>query len=268
MIDFLARFGQWGMVAGAAEGIGAAYCEELARRGMNVIMVDVNEAGMESLANRLEKTHNIQVKRLVQDLSDKIAPVSCMKAIEGIDCRLLIYNAAYSRVKLFLSTSPEELELYTDVNARTPLHLVYGFVQKLGAESKTGGILLMASLAGLWGARFVAAYAATKAFNLRLAEALSFELKPHGIDICACCAGSTATPGYLSSQPAQGFLAPNVMMPEKVAAIAVRNIGRKTIIIPGFANQFNYFLLTRILPRSISVSLVNKVMGRTYRHVR
>jgi uncharacterized protein len=267
VIDFLDRFGQWGMVAGAAEGIGAAYCEELASRGMNLVMVDVNEAGMESLAKRLEKANNIQVKRLVQDLSDSTAPASCMKAMEGLDCRLLIYNAAYSRVKPFLSNSPEELDLYTDVNARTPLHLVYRFVQKLKAESKTGGILLMASLAGLWGARFVAAYSATKAFNLRLAEALSFELKPHGIDICACCAGSTATPGYLGTNPARGFLAPNVMQPAKVAAIAIRNLGRKTVIIPGFANQFNYFLLTRILPRSISASLVNKVMARTYKHI-
>jgi uncharacterized protein len=268
VIDFLDRFGQWGMVAGAAEGIGAAYCEELARRGMNMIMVDVNEAGMESLAKRLEKAHNIQVKRVVQDLADRTAPASCMKAMEGLDCRLLVYNAAYSRVKPFLSSSPEELDLYTNVNARTPLHLVYDFVQKLKSESKTGGILLMASLAGLWGARFVAAYAATKAFNLRLAEALSFELKPQGIHICACCAGSTATPGYLGTDPARGFLAPNVMQPAKVAAIAIRNLGRKTVIIPGLANQFNYFFLTRILPRSISVSLVNKVIARTYKHVR
>ena len=131
MIDFLNRFGQWGMVAGAAEGIGAAYCEEMASRGMNVIMVDVKQEEMTILAEKLQKEHSIQVRREVIDLSGEDATERCMKAMEGLDCRLLVYNAAYSRVKPFLNSSPEELDLYINVNARTPLHLASVFARKL-----------------------------------------------------------------------------------------------------------------------------------------
>ena len=268
MIDFLKRFGQWGMVAGAAEGIGAAFCEELAMRGMNVIMVDVQGPEMEAFAVRLEKSYNVMVNRHLIDLSAQDAPDQCMQAMEGLDCRLLVYNAAYSRVKPFLAASPEELDLYINVNTRTPEHLVYLFANRLKNGHQSGGILLMASLAGIWGSKFVAAYSATKAFNMRLAEALSFEFRPYHIDICAVCAGATATPGYLGTNPAGGFPGPNVMQPGRVASIAMKKIGKKTIIIPGTGNRFNYFLLTRILPRSLSVRMVNFVMGRTYRQVK
>lgn len=264
MSDFLVRYGQWGMVAGAAEGIGAAFCEELARKGMNVIMVDMNEKGMESLANQLENKYGISTRRLVSDLADIDAPGQCMEALNGLDCRLLVYNAAYSRVKPFLSADPGELDLYINVNTRTLLKLVFSFAMKLQAEKKTGGILLMSSLAGLWGTRLVAIYSGTKAFNLSLAEALSHELKPYGIDVSTCCAGATATPGYLGTNPSHGFIRPSVMDPGRVAFVALKNLGRKTVIIPGTINRMSYFLLTRILPRSLSADLVNRTMGRTY----
>jgi uncharacterized protein len=265
MIDYLERFGQWGMVAGAAEGLGAAFCEELASKGMNIVMVDFNENGMESLAGKLEKTFNIRTKRLVLDLAVSNAPEQCMKAMNDVDCRLLVYNAAYSRVKPFLSSDTAELDLYIGVNARTPLKLVYYFAHKLKASKNSGGILLMSSLAGLWGTRLVATYSGTKAFNLLLAEALSHELKPYRIDVSACCAGATATPGYLGTNPTYGFIRPSVMDPGRVASVALKKLGKKILIVPGFSNKMTYFLLTRILPRSLAAALVNRTMGRTYR---
>jgi short-subunit dehydrogenase len=265
MSDYLRQFGQWGLVAGAAEGLGAAYCEELARKGVNVIMVDIQEDKMETLARRLENSYGIKTRLLVQDLAMEEAPERCMQAINELGCRLLIYNAAYSRVKPFLSAGPEEPDLYVDVNVRAPLKLVYAFVRKLKSNNHSGGILLMSSLAGLWGTKFVAMYSGTKAFNLLLAEALSHELKPYNIKISACCAGAIATPGYLGSHPARGFGRPGVMDPNRVAFIALKRLGRKTVIIPGFSNRLSCFLLTRILPRRISSFLVNNTMGRTYR---
>jgi uncharacterized protein len=255
------------MVAGAAEGLGKAFCEELARHGMNIILVDKNEDGMESLAKRLESIFRIHTKRLTLDLAVSDAPERCIEAMNGLDCRLVVYNAAYSRVKTFLSADLAELDLYINVNTRTPIKLVYSFAGKLKATGNSGGILLMSSLAGIWGTRFVAAYSGTKAFNLKLAEALSNEFKPYRIDISACCAGATATPGYLGTDPLDSFFKPSVMDPAKVASIALKNLGKKTMIIPGFFNRMSYFLLTRILPHSVASKIVNQAMGRTYRNL-
>jgi hypothetical protein len=128
-----------------------------------------------------------------------------------------------------------------------------------------GGILLMSSLAGLWGTRLVAAYSGTKGFNLAFAEALSHEMKPCGIAVSACCAGATATPGYLGTNPSYGLIRPSVMKPGRVASIALKNLGKKTVIIPGFYNKMTCFLLTRIFPRRISSALVNNTMVNTYK---
>jgi hypothetical protein len=252
------------MIAGAAEGLGAAFALELAGRGMNLVLVDVNEEGTESLRDGLLKKYPIQIRTAMIDLGRQDAAEACLQAIAGIDCRLLIYNAAFSRVKPFLHTSNQELESYVFVNVRTPLLLTSELTRQLKENRQTGGILLMSSLAGIWGTRLVAAYSGTKAFNMLLAEALSHELRPFGIDVSACCAGATATPGYLGTHPAKGLLSPPVMNPARVASIALKKLGRKTIIIPGFMNRMNYFLLTRIFPRSLSVKMVNDMMARTY----
>lgn len=264
MADFVRRFGQWGMVAGAAEGIGAAFSEELAKKGMNLILVDVNRKGMESLANMLNSKYSVDILCLELDLAGTDAPEQCMVAIKEKSCRLLVYNAAYSRVKPFLSAETDEFDLYINVNSRTPIKLVHLFSKELKINRTGGGILLMSSLAGLWGTRLVAAYSGTKAFNLALAEALSHELKQYGIAVSACCAGATATPGYLGTNPKYGMIRPNVMQPAKVARIALNSLGKKAIIIPGITNKMTYFLLTRILPRSFSAYIINRTMAATY----
>lgn len=267
MTDFLRHYGQWGLVAGASEGIGAAFCEEMARKGMSIIMVDINRKGMESLSLFLENKYAVRTKCLPMDLAGNGAVVECLEAMQDLDCRLLVYNAAYSRVKPFLSAGEEEKDAYVDVNVRTPLRLAHAFALKLKASGSTGGIILMSSLAGIWGTQLVAAYSGTKAFNLNLAEALSHELKPLRIDVSACCAGATATPGYLGTHPAKGFFGPPVMKPGDVASIALKKLGKKTVIIPGRINRITYFMLTRLLPRSWSVALVNRTMAGTYRHL-
>jgi hypothetical protein len=267
MTDFVGCFGQWGLVAGAAEGIGAAYCNEMARIGLYVILVDVNSQRMNLLAESLESKYQVKTHCLELDLAEPGAPGKCMEVIRERGCRLLIYNAAYSRVKPFLAAEPDELDLYININARTPLHLVHLFTRELQENKTGGGVLLMSSLAGLWGTSLVATYSGTKGFNLALAEALSHELKPYGIAVSACCAGATATPGYLGTNPKYGIIRPNVMNPGKVASIALRNLGKKAIIIPGFSNKVTYFILTRILPRRISAWLVNRTMKINYRDI-
>lgn len=267
MTDFQRQFGQWGLVSGAAEGIGAAYCEMLAKRGINVILVDVKKVEMESHARHLESHYQIRTISKVIDLASEEAASQCMDILRETGCRLLVYNAAYSRVKPFLSAEADELDRYINVNARTPLRLAYLFSGWLRSEGRPGGILLMSSLAGLWGTGLVATYSGTKGFNLLLAEALCRELDRFDIRVSVCVAGATATPGYLGTNPQYGFIRPSVMKPEKVASYALEKLGKRTVIIPGTMNRMTYFLLTRIFPRSLSVRMMNNTMEQNYRHL-
>ncbi len=264
MENFLKRYGNWGLVAGAAEGLGEAFCRVLASRGMNIILVDKKKDAMEDLATFLESNFEIATQCLHLDLAGKESSKAIMELAKNRNCRLLIYNAAYSRVKPLLDHQEDEIDKYLDVNCRTLLHTVYGFADHL-KEYSSGGILMMSSLAGLWGTQLVAPYGATKAFTLNLAESLNYEFKQYNIDVMACISGATATPAYLSTNPKYGTLKPSVMEPGKVASYAVSQLGKKAYCIPGFNNKLNYFLMTRIFPRRTSGSLINRTMWKMYK---
>jgi uncharacterized protein len=251
------------MVAGGAEGIGAAFSELLARKGINLVLIDIKAENMLDLTAQLKSNYGIKVIEIIQNLSEKDAPEKCIKSIEGLDCRLMVYIPAYSPVKPFQQNTPEELDLYIDLNTRTPLHLTYKFIAGL-KSSMTAGIILMSSLAGLKGPKFVAPYAATKAFNILLAEGLYFGLEQHCIDILSCCAGMTDTPTFRSSNPKISRNWPGLMHPNKVAELALNNLGNKPVCISGKKNRLSSFLMTRLLPQSTALKMVAKSMDAMY----
>ena len=259
----LNRYGEWALVAGAAEGIGEAFALALAKKRMNLVMVDFNAEAMQILAERMKKTYNVGIIKIEQDLSEKDAWMNCMKAIRDLDCRLLVYTPAYSKIKEFLSNSPDELDKYIDLNARTPIHFIHAFISSV-KDKKPAGIILMSSLAGLIGPPYSAPYAATKAFNIVLGESLDSEFREKGIDITVCCAGQTSTPTFLSSNPSVGNW-PCVMNPSDVAEYTMKNLGKKAICIPGWKNRVSYFLLTHLFSRKSAARIVCKSMKGIYK---
>jgi len=263
---FKKKYGAWGLVAGAAEGLGEAYSIALAKRGLNVIMIDTQKSSLNSLSEKLESDYAVKTLCLHLDLVEDDATDKIMELMESVGCRLFIYNAAYSLVKPFTHHTAEELDHFIDINTRTQIKTVHRFSKYLIQKKQKGGMVLMSSLSGLIGMQLVAPYAATKAFAWNLAEALHHELKPYDIDIMACIAGATATPAYLKTQPKYGFPKPSVLIPEKVAEYALMKLGQKTLCIPGFSNRFSYFILTRLLPRKLAAAIANKTMGSMYKH--
>lgn len=263
---FKNKYGSWAIIAGAAEGLGEAYSLELARKNINLIMVDNQSNVLSNLSNKIEKEFGIKTIQIHQDLQKPEAVKTIMEVIIKKDCRLLIYNAAYSTIKPFINCTPEELDCFIDVNTRTQLKLVHQFTQHLTLKNDTGGVILMSSLAGLIGMQLVSTYAATKAFAWNLAEALHYELKPQNIDIMSCVAGATKTPAYLKTTPTYGFFKPLVMQPKKVAVSSLKQLGRRAFFIPGFSNRMNYFILTRLLPRKTAAYLANKTMLQMFAH--
>jgi uncharacterized protein len=263
MNDFTRCYGEWGLVAGAAEGLGASFSESLAKRGMNLVMVDNKPGTLQAEASKIRSEFDVRVIEAAEDLLSPEAWKHCMDLVKDLDCRLLVYVPAYSPVKYFLDNSDEELDRYIRLNAMTPLHLVHAFAGHL-KKNNGGGILLMSSLAGLLGPQFSAPYAATKAFNILLAESLHYELKRSGIRVSACCAGPTDTPTFRSSSPQGKNPWPGVMDPGVVADYALTRLGKKAVLIPGWKNRITFSALTRLFPRKIAAGFVSKGMRMMY----
>jgi short-subunit dehydrogenase len=258
------KYGNWVLVAGAAKGLGEAYCTELAKMGFNLLMIDNQKTALENLSQKLAENFAVQTKLFCIDLEEENLVEKVMPQVDKTGTRLMIYNAAFSRIKKFENFTGDELERFVRVNAGTPLKLVHAFSKQLMDNKLSGGILLMSSLAGLLGMQYIVPYAATKAFAWNLAESLYHELKPHKIDVMACIAGATATEAYLNTSPEYGRIKPQVQQPGEVAQLALKNLGKKALFIPGFSNRINYFILTRLLPRKWASGIANKTMKKMY----
>jgi short-subunit dehydrogenase len=184
-----------------------------------------------------------------------------MKAEPGI----LVYNAALSHIGSFIEHPLDNHCRAARVNMITPMKLVYQLGEKMLDRGK-GAVILMSSMAGLQGSGYLATYAATKAFNRVLAESLWYEWKESGVDIMACCAGATATPGYLNSGPAKTSLfAPAVMKPEEVVRECLRRLGRKPSFISGRANRAASFFMQRMLARKRAIEIMGDNTRKMYR---
>ncbi|MCL2344214.1 MAG: short-chain dehydrogenase, partial [Firmicutes bacterium] len=95
--------------------------------------------------------------------------------------------------------------------------------------------------------------------NAVLAEGLWKELRPHGIDVLACCAGAILTPGYRQAEKTKP--APGTLEAKEVAERTLRALGRGPITIPGAVNKVGRFVLTRLLSRKAAIALMSKNTG-------
>jgi short-subunit dehydrogenase len=260
--SFREKYGPWALVAGASEGIGAAFAEELAARGLNLLLLARRIEPLEQLAGKLRAAHGVEVRAAPVDLGAPSVLDDVRSAAEGLEVGLLVYNAALSLIGPFLDQSLADKLRVLDVNCRGPLILADDLGRAMARRGR-GGIILMSSLAGTQGTAYVATYAATKAFNLVLAEGLWDELREHGVDVLACRAGATRTPAFERSKPAPGP-AP-VMDAGPVAVQALAALGKTPSMVPGLLNGAVAFLMQRVMPRKAAVATMGSATRKMYR---
>ena len=98
------KYGPWAIIAGSAEGLGEAWSVALAKQGMNLIMLDNQEEVLMRLSEKLQHDFAIETIPLLLDLKDPHAVEIIMGKVVDVDCRMLIYNAAFSIIKPFSDT--------------------------------------------------------------------------------------------------------------------------------------------------------------------
>jgi len=256
-LRFWEKYGPYALVAGGSDGLGAAYAEALARRGLNLVLIARAKERLDKTSSRLREQYGVEVIALAADMAD-YEKVKNLIAGLNVSIGLLVYNAAYAPIGLFENISEEQLSLAAAVNVRAPL-LLSKFLSAQMIQNKRGGIVLMSSLAGAQGSPRLAAYSATKAFNAVLAEALWKELKPRGIDVIACCAGAILTPGYQQAEKSKQ--APGTMTAADVAEKTLNTLGKGPVVIPGAINKIGGFVLKRLLTKKAAIGIMSSNTG-------
>jgi len=193
-MDFVQQYGPWALVAGASDGVGAAFAEGFAQRGLNVVLLARRQALLEEVASGIQRRYGVKTREISLDLAAPDAATQLINAVADLQIGCLVYCAgAESDLRHFLDAPLANAEAMLHRNCTVPMQVCYHLARPM-VERGRGGIVLIGSGAGFVGAPNMVAYGATKAFDMVFAEALWTELKPQGVDVLGLILGETDTP--------------------------------------------------------------------------
>jgi short-subunit dehydrogenase len=194
-MDFKQKYGPWALVVGASEGLGAAFADECASRGLNVAIVARRAAALDAVAADLEARHGVQTRKIVGDAADPDFAAAIQAAMADLEVGFFLYNCAAEPGGRFVDISLDDHIKNIQVNCTAPTLLTHWAARAMIARGR-GGIVLVSSMAALNGLRSWVTYGAAKAYEMILGEGLWDELGMAGVDATGYVVGSTYTPTF------------------------------------------------------------------------
>lgn len=250
MSAFTKQYGPWALVAGGARGIGEAYSRYAAARGLNVVVLDLEQSALDKIDGDLRTEFGVECLPVNVDLSAPDMLERVVAAVGEREIGLLVYNAGIADVGPFFKaqTGLDFEKMRIAVNVTGPLLLTYHFAKPM-LRRKSGGIILMSSGAGLKGAPYYAHYSATKAYDIALGQALWAEFKPYNVDVIAVAAGMTL------STAAEGFKhldTSNFQTPAELVDEVMEALGKMPMLVAEANHRANHEQM-RVLPDEVII---------------
>jgi len=245
------KYGGWAIVTGPSSGIGKSFAQRLARDGMNLVLVARSEEALRTTAAEFRGRYAVQTRVLPLDLSVPTAAEILDHETRDLDVGLLVNNAAAEQRGAFVQHSPDELRGVIELNVTTPTELGLRFGRRF-VQRRRGGIIFVSGSIGYQAVPYMANYAATKAHQVNLAEALYYELRPYGVDVLGLSPGLTRTPMVSRLEQAVRFgrIGMRQLDPGYVAKVGMDKLGRQPSAVVGKQYQFFAALTKRILSRA------------------
>lgn len=181
-------------ITGASKGIGEAIAIAFAREGIRVAVAARTQSNVERVATRI-RSQGGDALAVVCDVTqpDSIAnAVAETKRAFG-DISILVNNAGAAESHKFIGHDDALWNRMIAINL-TSVYQVTKAIAPMMVEAKWGRIINIASIASKVGARYVAAYTASKHGVLGLTRALAVELNSYNITVNAICPGYVDTP--------------------------------------------------------------------------
>jgi short-subunit dehydrogenase len=244
------------LITGASAGIGEEFARQLAARGYDLILVARRKDRLEELA---------------KDLPTKTAVIECDLAIEAdslaskvkrskLQVDLLINNAGFGLRGHFTELDPKREAEMVRVNCEAVVTLTHAFLPAM-VERNSGGIITVASTAGMQPLPYEVTYGASKAFAISFMEALWTELRGTGVTLTVVNPGPVKTEwqgvaGYDEDTP----IPPGMITAERCVKDALRAYDRKkrSVVTGRF---FPWFMRASKGPKGVKL----RVAERMYR---
>ena len=186
--------GKTALITGASSGIGEAFAQILAKRGMHLLLVARSEDKLRVLAQALSEQYGIRAECIPVDLGHVDAAQEVYRRTQalGMTVDLLVNNAGVGTYGNFEMLDPEQEHEEIMLNVTALVDLAHAFVPAM-VERRAGGVIIVASLAAFQPLPYQAVYGATKAFVLSFSLSLWAEYRKKGVRIVALYPEATAT---------------------------------------------------------------------------
>ncbi|OBI21597.1 short-chain dehydrogenase [Mycobacterium sp. E2327] len=221
-MTFATKYGPWALVAGASDGLGAAFAAGIAEHGVNVVLLARRQSALDHVAAEINSRTSVETRTLAIDLAGPGAASAIAAATGDLEIGFLVYCAgADPNYEPFLANPIEAAEAMVQRNCMAPMQLCHHFAPAM-VERGSGGIVIFGSGAGLVGGANMVAYGASKAFDMVFAEALWAELHDKGVDVVGLILGKTNTPALRRLEHGRGQISsPDETPPGSVAVADV-----------------------------------------------
>lgn len=244
------------LVTGASSGIGREFARQLSAKGYDLILTARRTPRLEELQKELKTKARI----VTADLSEEKECFGLYEQTKGEDVDVLINCAGFGVFGPFLETDLKRELRMADVNIRA-VHILTKLFCRDFVKRGSGYILNVASSAAFQPGPLLSSYYASKAYVLRLTEAIAEELRRSGsrVVISALCPGPVETE---FDDVADVKFSMKGLSPQKVASYALDGLfAGKTVIVPGAAMKAAHFF-ERFLPERAVVRAAYRFQHR------
>jgi short-subunit dehydrogenase len=217
------------LITGASSGIGEQFARQLSARGHDLVLVARREDRLRALAGELRTTAHA----LACDLGTEAASLAPRVAELGVEIDLLVNNAGFGTHGRFWEISENRDAEQVRVNCEAVVTLTRAFLPAM-VERGRGGVIVVASTAGMQPLPYETVYAASKAFALHFAEGLHTELRGTGVRCLAVNPGPVPTEWQQVAGWSEMTKAPGTISAEQVARESLEAYERGSrSLVPG-----------------------------------
>jgi len=251
------------VVTGASAGIGKVFCERLAARRHDLLLVARDGNRLQALKQELEQRYGVGVEVFPADLTvDTDVSLLAETLTRSPNLAVLVNNAGFGTRDALADASPARQEAMLQLHAMAPMRLTQAALPVL-LKNKRGAIVNVSSVASFVFSPNNVNYCATKAYLRVFSEGLAAELAGTGVRVQALCPGFTRSEFHrrmgvdASDIPGWMWMSAASVVGASLAAL---ERGWPVVCVPGLRYKL-IVLLLRVTPRW----LIGRVTGRRIR---